>query len=291
MRFIKNIRSDNYDLTISFPREYNDRKNAFLSYFSGAKVRIGTNEDFLGKIFYTDLIKGDFYKEAWVERGIHYICEVKKVLSKKQGIDKVNDVNNILKNNCLFINKKIKERVKQRWQFLTKNDKKVVGIVNGSDERKRRFPKKFLYALLQELKKTLNNKVKVVMIDDAFKEFNALRKKDEDIQQQNNFYILLPDSVQGLVAVIGECDLVISNDTAGMHIANVFKKKLIAVFGPYLASSRIQAEKGRVSVVKPRNLPCYPCNKSAKMPCRGELYCYKEERIIPQIMEKLKYLL
>jgi len=290
IKLISKIRSRKYDVVIAFPREYNDVKNALFAFFSGAACKIGAVKDRLGRLIYTRPVKGNFYNGPWVERGIRYSYKVQRMLSRF--VDNKRDMQEFITGGkYLYIDEQSIKEVDRKWPFLRDENFFKIGFINGSEEKKRRFPQTLVCEIMERLLKFDKSKFRIILIDDHFQEFQGLWSRFERFKKQNNFFVLKPQTVMELCAVLDRCSLVISNDTGGMHIANVLGKKLIAIFGPYLASSRIKTKKGRVIVIEPENLPCYPCNKKTPIDCMGKVYCYDKDRVIPRLLNAFEELI
>ena len=80
----------------------------------------------------------------------------------------------------------------------------------------------------------------------------------------------------GLVSAIGELDLLISPDSAPVHIASAVGVPVVALFGPTHPSLGF-APVGVGSRVITRDLPCSPCSLHGELPCRyGHRACMTE---------------
>lgn len=90
---------------------------------------------------------------------------------------------------------------------------------------------------------------------------------------------LIPDCHYGLaelISIIGDCDLVLSNDSGPMHIAAALGKAQIALFGathPRLGFSPMN----RKAVILCRDLDCQPCSLHGGHRCpKSHFRCMKE---------------
>jgi heptosyltransferase-2 len=84
----------------------------------------------------------------------------------------------------------------------------------------------------------------------------------------------------GLLSV-GACDLVLSGDSLGMHMAIALKKWTIAWFGPTCAHEIDLYDRGRKLLA---NVPCSPCWKRL---CDRKPMCYDRVSVV-QIMEAIE---
>jgi heptosyltransferase-2 len=82
-------------------------------------------------------------------------------------------------------------------------------------------------------------------------------------------------------SLVKQAKLVITNDTGLMHIAAVFKKEIISLWGntvpefgmyPYLEKSEV-----RNQIIETRNLDCRPCSKIGYDKCpKGHFDCMQK---------------
>jgi len=78
-------------------------------------------------------------------------------------------------------------------------------------------------------------------------------------------------TIDELIALIGNANLMITNDTGPMHIAFASKTKTVALFGPCTPSQYGNFE--RTNIIYHR-VYCSPCvHEFAKPPCNGDNQC------------------
>lgn len=65
------------------------------------------------------------------------------------------------------------------------------------------------------------------------------------------------DNFEEYFAWINSCDLIITGDTFGMHLASALRKKVIAIVGPTESG---EFSYGRIKFIKPKLRDCMPCN-------------------------------
>ena len=75
----------------------------------------------------------------------------------------------------------------------------------------------------------------------------------------------------GLVALVKKADLVVTNDSAPLHIADALRRPVLAIFGP--TDPRKYGPRYRYSTVARRQLFCAPCEKAQ---CKYGHECMKE---------------
>jgi len=73
-------------------------------------------------------------------------------------------------------------------------------------------------------------------------------------------------SLRELAALLKACEVVLTNDTGPMHLANAVGTPIVAVFGP--SDPRRYAPRGVRDTVVRIDLPCSPCNRIRLPPVR-----------------------
>lgn len=165
----------------------------------------------------------------------------------------------------LNLSKEEQQQVLTRKKLYRSNEKNIlIGINTGCSSV---IPYKKLsiqghQKLIQELNKISN--IQIVLLGG--------REDDERnrIIAQNQDVILSPTDLglrDGIVSVAA-CDLVISGDSLGMHIAIALKKYVIAWFGPTCAQEIDLYNRGAKVLSKAQCSPCW------KRSCQKELMCY-----------------
>ncbi|MEJ5063545.1 glycosyltransferase family 9 protein [Erwinia sp. MYb375] len=99
------------------------------------------------------------------------------------------------------------------------NDKKIIiNVFTGSKERN--FSQEQLAEIIAKLNETYDN-LNIILLD---------HRKEIDIPLPENVVINPFNTLHHVMALIHECDLIISPDTAIVHISAAWKKNLIAVY-------------------------------------------------------------
>ncbi len=147
----------------------------------------------------------------------------------------------------------------------------VVGLNTGCSEL---YPNKCL---------TTNQQIRLIkMLKKAFPKIHILllggpedKKRNAEIKRKCRNLVAETPTNQGLrtgLICINLCDVVISGDSLGMHIAIALKKFVIAWFG-LSCSAEIDLYDRGIKIVSP--VPCSPCWKSrcdkSKVFCRDDL--------------------
>lgn len=92
--------------------------------------------------------------------------------------------------------------------------------------------------------------------------------------------------------VLELADVVITNDTGLMHLANALKKKTVAIFGPTTRELGFFPRPAISRVVEKSDLSCRPCSHTGSQRCpKRHFRCMKEiqpESVFSAVMEILK---
>ncbi len=147
-----------------------------------------------------------------------------------------------------------------------KGERLVLAAV-GSKSDLKKWPASHYAALLDRL--TAEEKCRIVLIGDKNDEADARL-----VASSMNY---APENVCGrtsfiqLVALMKKADLVITNDSAPLHIADALRRPVLAIFGP--TDSRKYGPRYRDSAVASKLLFCSPCEKAQ---CRYGHECMQE---------------
>jgi heptosyltransferase-2 len=161
------------------------------------------------------------------------------------------------------------------WQNKIKKDDILVGISPGAKwETKRWDGSKFL-RLCQILLE--NDKYKIVLFGSA-EEKNLVENLTKNFSDRVFKGIGL--SLLELSALIGKCEVFVSNDSGLMHIATAMDVPVIAIFGPTHPNLGF-SPLGERNVILTTNEKCSPCSLHGEKPCKKERpYCF--EKIFPE---------
>lgn len=178
----------------------------------------------------------------------------------------------------------------QSFLDLLDSGKKTIGIQIGTSPTMRW--KQWPLAKYKELIIKLQNDFNLVLIGSP-----SERQMIEDIVSDidsKNIYIYAGDgSLLDASALISKVDMMITNDSGLMHIANAFDVKLIAIYGPTDFSRT--APLGKKSVVVRKEYECMPCftmtGDTQVINCKYEYKCLGDigvDTVYINIMEMIR---
>jgi len=166
--------------------------------------------------------------------------------------------------------------------FLSKtltSPKPKVAVGLRSAELYRNWPEKYYSALFD----LLNPHIEVIILDHSREQIY------NDVVDACGF------PLRKAIAILSECDGLITVDTSLLHFGAALNLPTVALFGPIDYKSRCKGY-DNVTVIT-ANLPCSPCWRNARMPCKqtGFIKAYSKcldviqpQRIADIILKKFK---
>lgn len=261
---IKKIRSEEYQIVFDL---WSNPKSAQITFLSGAKYRVGYS--YRGRR-YAYNIKAD------VGRGDYHSAEHNLELLKAAGIP--------------IISKRIKYYIDQEAEesanlFISSvvSSKYLIGIIPSGGWDSKKCPTEKWIEIIEELKIKCNCKFLILW---------GPEDRQDAIEIQRNFAdeaILAPQTnLNHLAALIGKCNLVISNDSGPMHLAAAIGVPTLGLFGPTDPKKHGPYSDNSDYVIK-SDLHCIICNK---LICPFNKECFYEmstEEIAEKSLKLLKY--
>ncbi len=268
LRLLKFIKSEHYEIAFIPHRSF---RSALLAYLGKIKRRIGFNKS-VGKILYTDIVK--------YEKGNH---EIGRNLSLLKPISKVK----IIKEppllyptsaDIVFINKILFEE-----EIL--DTSKLIGVAPGSVWNTKRWTKEGYFQLIKKLVSMnfilclIGGKDDVVLCEEIVSAIGTGRV----------FSTAGKLSLLQSAELIKRCKILVSNDSAPIHIAAAVGTPVVAIFGPTVPAFGFAPIGKLDSVIETLNLKCRPCAIHGGKKCPiGTFECMlkiKHELVYDKIME------
>lgn len=225
LRLVNRLRHDKYDLVV-------DLRQTGFSAFLGARYR--------SSIFH------------YLPRSLTHMRDKHLWKLKTLGFD-VNEV----KGPSVGFNEDDARQVTQllnKWQIKEGQD--IVAIAPGARNMTKRWEKEGYRQLAERLLKEC--KVKVIMVGDAQ---DKLLVSEVIAEIRPRPWSACGKTTLGQLAyLLTKCRLLVSNDSAPMHLAWAVNTPVVAIFGP--TDHKKYAPGGPHDVVIRRELKCSPCEKS-----------------------------
>lgn len=186
----------------------------------------------------------------------------------------------------LYWDKNTESKAEKNLIEYCSTDRKIVGIAPGSIRATKRWPKEYFAELLKKLE---GNNISVFLF--GGKEDRALC--DEIISKANSRAINMAGELSILesAAMIEKMDLLVTNDSAPMHIANAVKTDVVAIFGPTVKRFGFFPYRQNDKVLE-IDLYCRPCSKHGGKRCpEGHFRCMRDitpDRVLNVILSQLE---
>ncbi|PIV39313.1 MAG: hypothetical protein COS29_03245 [Candidatus Omnitrophica bacterium CG02_land_8_20_14_3_00__42_8] len=225
MEFIKRLKAERYDLAI-------DMKTSLLPVLIAAKNRTGLFPMPKSKIKHRRLM----HLESLGPFGINY-REQKNIYIDDESR---NEIDRVLRDSKV------------------KDTDMLIGVSPGSRSHLKQWKKQGFIDVISNIIK--NPQYKVVLIGDS-NEAGFSKEIANAVNQQDCLIDLTgKTSLNELFALIERFNLLLTCDSAGMHIASDLGVKVVAIFGP--TDPEEYGPKGDKDIVIRRTLKCSPCKKA-----------------------------
>ena len=145
-------------------------------------------------------------------------------------------------------------------------NKPIIAISPGAKSEIKRWTKEGFTELTNQLMEEFD--AQVLMVGDGPDSYLI---KDIMLSMKNEVMDLSgKTTLCQLAALLKRCDLLITNDSAPLHIAEAVGAKVLAIFGP--TDSEVYGPRGEKSRVVRKDLHCSPCEKAQ---CEFEHECMR----------------
>lgn len=252
LKTARKIRKQGFDISVDIQ---NSKWTHLLAYFGGAQERYGFKRGFFGRL----LNRPDANFDA-VEPPVKHQF---RILSKL-GVRKLDDTLELRSDK--ESDARVMEMLPKDAEFLSS---KKVGLIIGSSPKwpTKRWPLENFRVLAKKLTQEL--KCRVILIGSS-EDQNAAKELENEKGILN---LTGKTSLADLVPLISRLDVLVSGDTAPLHIAAAVQTKITALFGPTDPKRHMPPASGAQVFVK--NLACQPCYSGT---CRNtdQLACLKQ---------------
>ena len=222
--FIKKLKAEKYDLAI-------DMKASFLPVLIGAKYRSALLPVARSGIKHKRLI----HLESLRPFGLIF-KQQKNIYIDNEARKKIEDI--------LQING-------------IKNTDIIIGVCPGSKSHLKQWEKRGFADVINNILKNLQ--YKVVLIGDA-NEAGLSKEIVAAVRQQGIIDLTGKTSLNELFALVEKFNLLLTGDSAAMHVASDLGVKVVAIFGP--TNPEEYGPRGEQDIVIRKDLKCSPCKKA-----------------------------
>jgi heptosyltransferase II len=235
MNLVKTLRNEGFDLAVLL---HNNFESALTVFLAGIPERIGYQKELRSAL----LTKSLPFPKTPTPRVDHFLA-----ITKLVGCDIMDNLPD------LYLSSSEKE-----WACARLNEvpRPIVGIIPGAQEKTRIWDSGRFAAVADGLINEAKASILILGGPGDKKLSSAIRSQMKNIPLDMTGEFNLRE----FMGILGSCDLVISNDTGPMHIANLLGAEVITFFG---AGDLIETRPvGPNAHVIHRDLPCSPCLKS-----------------------------
>ncbi|MGH2574321.1 MAG: glycosyltransferase family 9 protein, partial [Ignavibacteria bacterium] len=254
LKEVLELRKNKYDFSVNiYPmnrKEYN-----LINFLTGAKKRIGcsyNNYSFSNLDFLNTNLKQE-------EKNRHNVLEnfdlIKNISEDANETELGNYELNLGKEELDYAEKYIKEN--------NLSGKLLIGFHAGSATFKGHINKRWASEKFIELAQRLNAKFQSAIIL-----FGTENELNERIHKETNKISFIPkvNNILESVALIKKCKILVSNDTALMHLAAAVEVPTVAIFG-YTNYKELYPWKNKYIIVR-KELECSPCFFNSPKPVK-----------------------
>ncbi len=269
-KMVEKIKNKNFDLAI-IPHRY--LRSALLAYLAKIPQRVGFDKGMSSFLF---------TQKVTYQNNLH---EVDRNLSL------LNDFGNDLldKTPELFPKSEDFSYASEllRDSGIRKNDK-IVGIAPGSVwSTKRWLPERFA-----EVSDFLIKEAGAKVIFLGSKEDEKLCSEIADIMKEKPVILAGKTNILQSAAITSKCKVILSNDSAPVHIVSAMKKPVVAIFGSTIPEFGF-APYGEGNIIIEKKMKCRPCGIHGKNRCpKKHFKCMTEittKEVFEALLTKLKF--
>ena len=255
-KLIKQMKTEQYDVVVSLKLSLTI---SFLMYLSGIPIRLGYPRQKLLTHTVTLPKKIPVYRRSLL---------LLKVISDREFIPKTE----------IFWTKEIDEQVCKYIKDYQEPGYNVIAIAPASIWQTKRWLPEYYSELISML---YQNYIQAVLIGGP----DDRNLCQQIIQQANTPALNLAGylSLKGSAALISKLPLLVTNDSAPLHLANAVETDVIAIFGPTVRDFGFYPFRPR-DIVLEVPLPCRPCGKHGGNKCPQKHFkCMKD--IKPELVK------
>jgi heptosyltransferase-2 len=268
LEMVQLLRDRKIDLVFSLHKSY---RTALLLWLSRIPIRYGFKE-----------AKGQlFYSKTSPRKDLSHEVQRNLAILRNIGVVPTNLVQKLSLNVPADVERKVHQR------YLSRLKRPIIGIAPGSVWATKRWTAEGFSEVAKQL---LALGYSVILIggkedaEIALKINNSIEGKALNLVGQTS----LPDSM----AVIKNLNLLLTNDSAPLHIASAFKVPTVALFCATVPEFGFGPWQTRSKVLGVENLKCRPCGRHGAKTCpTGTFACQlelKSDKVVSAILELLE---
>ncbi|HDP98538.1 MAG TPA: lipopolysaccharide heptosyltransferase II [bacterium] len=188
----------------------------------------------------------------------------------------------------IFFKPEIIAKINVKYQsFFQQSSKPVIGIAPGASFATKRWSAHGFKRVADHLLENSNTAL-VFLGDTADRELIDslnIKKSDKLVNAAGEL------SIAETAALVDHCDLVLTNDSGLMHLAEALKKKVVAIFGSTTRELGFFPTSANCVVIEKIDVPCRPCSHIGRQKCPKDHFRCMEEITPQQVIEEIENLL
>ena len=242
-KIIKQINRFDFDVVIS---PHTSFRSSLVAFFSSAKLRIGFNEADISFVY---------NKKVNKDKRLHERDKNLQLLMPLGFSEIIRDIQ-------LFYNEENEKFIEGIFEaYSVDKNKKIVGISHSSVWPTKRWPKKYF----KEVADSLTDLGYTVILFGTAKD----TERSEFIKGDNSKIIDLTGKtgIKDMFCAVSKLDLLISNDSAPVHIASAYNIPTVDIYGPTIPEFGFYPLSDRNKILQIDGLDCRPCGKHGSVSC------------------------
>jgi heptosyltransferase II len=232
------LKKKNYDVIVSPHRSF---RSSFLAFFSGSKLTIGFNTASLSILY---------------KKTVNYIKNIHEIQRNLKLLEPLGIVKNSIINPEFFITAEIVSKIdKLLFEYNIAKNNNFILAAPGSIWFTKRFPyKKFskVFNLLKQLD------LGILLIGSG-DDVDLCDKIISESENKNLINLAGKISLLETVEIIRRSRLLLTNDSAPLHMANAVGTKVIALFGATIPEFGFYPYGEKDGIFEINGLKCRPC--------------------------------
>ncbi|MBK8554008.1 MAG: glycosyltransferase family 9 protein [Ignavibacteria bacterium] len=268
LKLLKILSSNRYDLIISPHRSF---RSALISKFSFAKKTISFDTSSMNFMY---------------DVRVKYINDLHEIQRNLKLLEPLGIIEDKIIKPELFTGKEEKELINKYLSACNiHSDEKFICIAPGSVWYTKRFPKEKFVRVCDLLK---NTNMKIILIggesDREITDYITAHSANKNIMNSAGKFPILESA-----ELIRRSSILITNDSAPLHIANSTGTKVIAIFGATVPAFGFYPYGKNDVIIETNGLKCRPCSIHGGNKCPiGTFVCMMditEERIVEEVLK------
>jgi len=163
------------------------------------------------------------------------------------------------------------------------NNKKIIAIAPFSQEKQKIYP----IEQMEQIASKLADRYQIIILGGGNKEKEIVDKWNN----KNIVSLINKVDFKEEVKIISKCSLVVTMDSANLHLANLLKIPCLSIWGPTSPENGYLPNKDRKKCYVIKNLNCQPCSLFGDTPCNNPDYLECMNIPHTEIIEKIESLL